>query len=112
MYGEQRDQIVKFRMTINEKKALQRRAKTYQMNVSEYIRHVTAKPPKVTRDEFDTTIQKTIYEIHKIGTNINQIAKKYNEHQYVEPSQIVLHQLSEVYDLMQVLTNYLNQDNR
>ena len=38
-----------------------------------------------------------IYEINKIGVNINQIAKKYNEHQYVESSADLLDKLDEVY---------------
>ncbi len=99
-------------MTAVEKHELQRQAAKYQMNVSEYIRHVSANPPDVTRDEFDTSIQRTIYEIHKLGTNINQIAKKYNENQYVEPSRIVKRQLSEVYDLLQGLTDFLNKKKR
>ena len=41
-----------------------------------------------------------IYEINKIGVNINQIAKKYNEHQYVEPSADLLDKLDEVYAMM------------
>ena len=41
-----------------------------------------------------------IYEINKIGVNINQIAKKYNEHNYVEPSEELLCKLDEVYGMM------------
>ena len=41
-----------------------------------------------------------IYEINKIGVNINQIAKKYNEHQYVKPSADLLDKLDEVYAMM------------
>lgn len=52
------------------------------------------------RDEFDASIVRMIYEINKIGVNINQIAKKYNEHQYVEPSADLLDKLDEVYAMM------------
>ena len=41
-----------------------------------------------------------IYEINKIGVNINQIAKKYNEHQYVESSADLLDKLDELYAMM------------
>ena len=68
--------------------------------MSEYIRSVAKCPPDVTRDEFDASIVRMIYEINKIGDNINQIAKKYNEHQYVEPSADLLDKLDEVYAMM------------
>ena len=103
MEKEPRNVIVKFRMTENEKKALQLQAKEYQMNMSDYIRKVAARPPDVTKDEYETSIQKTIYEIHKIGVNVNQIAKKYN----VVPSKELSVQLSEVYELLHNLFDFL-----
>ena len=69
-------------------------------SMSVYIRSVAKCPPDVTRDEFDASIVRMIYEINKIGVNINQIAKKYNEHQYVEPSEDLLDKLDEVYAMM------------
>lgn len=69
-------------------------------SMSEYIRSVAKCPPDVTRDEFETSIVRMIYEINKIGVNINQIAKKYNEHNYVEPSEELLCKLDEVYGMM------------
>lgn len=38
------------------------------------------------------------FAIHRV--NINQIAKKYNEHNYVEPSEELLCKLDEVYGMM------------
>ena len=67
---------------------------------SEFIRSVAKWPPDVTWDEFDASMGRMIYEINKIGVNINQIAKKYNEHQYVEPSADLLDKLDEVYAMM------------
>ena len=49
----------------------------------------------------DYTEQKKLAaEINKIGVNINQIAKKYNEHNYVEPRADLLEKLDEVYGMM------------
>lgn len=67
-------------MTPMEKAALSRQANDQHKTMSEYIRSIAKCPPEVTRDEFDGSILQMIYEINKIGVNINQIAKKYNEH--------------------------------
>ena len=98
-------------MTEQEKKRLQLQAEKYQMNMSDYIRRVAAKPPEVTKEEFNSSIQKTIYEIHKIGNNINQIAKKYNENNYIEPSEVLIQRLGEIYDLLYGLSEYLKKQN-
>ena len=96
-------------MTEQEKKRLQLQAENYHMNMSDYIRRVAAKPPEVTKEEFNSSIQKTIYEIHKIGNNINQIAKKYNENNYIEPSEVLIQRLGEIYDLLYGLSEYLKK---
>lgn len=89
-------EILKVRMTAGEKAALQKQAALNRQNMSEYIRSVAKKPPDVTRDEFDEAIVRMIYEINKIGVNINQIAKKYNEHKYIKPSEDLLDKLDEL----------------
>lgn len=89
-------EILKVRMTAGEKAALQKQAALNRQNMSEYIRSVAKKPPDVTRDEFDGEIVQMIYEINKIGVNINQIAKKYNEHKYIKPSEDLLDKLDEL----------------
>ena len=87
-------------MTPEEKAALNEQASLHHKTMSEYIRSVAKCPPDVTRDEFESSIVRMIYEINKIGVNINQIAKKYNEHNYVEPSEELLCKLDEVYGMM------------
>ena len=80
----ERDEIVndmktemhRVRMTPEEKAALHKQASLHRKSMSEYIRSVAKCPPDVTRDEFDASIVRMIYEINKIGVNINQIAKK------------------------------------
>ena len=98
--NDMKTEMLRVRMTPEEKAALHRRASLHRKSMSEDIRSVAKCPPDVTRDEFDASIVRMIYEINKIGVNINQIAKKYNEHQYVEPSADLLDKLDEVYAMM------------
>ena len=42
------------------------------------------------------------YEIRKLGVNINQIAKKYNEYAYVEPSLDLLDKMNQDCDRIDV----------
>ena len=77
------------------------------MNVSDYIRKISARPPNVTRGEFETAVQKSIYEIHKIGVNVNQVAKKYNENVYVQPRDELIRYLNRVYELLYELTEFI-----
>lgn len=100
-------EVLKVRMTAGEKAALQKQAALYHQNMSEYIRSVAKKPPDVTKDEFDGEIVQMIYEINKIGVNINQIAKKYNEHKYTEPSEVLLEKLDEIYGMMKQAIRYM-----
>ena len=85
--NDMKTEMLRVRMTPEEKAALHRQASLHRKSMSEYIRNVAS-------------IVRMIYEINKIGVNINQIAKKYNEHQYVEPSADLLDKLDEVYAMM------------
>ena len=104
---EARTEMVKVRMTAEEKATLTQQAKVKGMNVSDYIRKISARPPNVTRGEFETAVQKSIYEIHKIGVNINQVAKKYNENAYVQPRDELIRYLNQVYELLYELTEFI-----
>ena len=98
--NDMKTEILRVRMTPEEKAALNKQASLHHKTMSEYIRSVAKCPPDVTRDEFEFSIVRMIYEINKIGVNINQIAKKYNEHNYVEPRADLLEKLDEVYGMM------------
>ena len=100
MGKEKKTEIVKIRMTAKEKAELQKLAGQHHMNMSDYIRRVSARPPNVTKDEFEDSVTRVIYEINKIGVNINQIAKKYNENRYVKPSEELLRLLEKTNDLL------------
>lgn len=107
--GENRTVFVKLRMTPQEKVELQARAKALDMNMSDYIRMVSARPPEVTRRQYDELIDRAIYEVHKIGVNINQIAKKYNENEYITPSERLLEKMDRVYELTAHLDSMLGK---
>ena len=77
--NDAKTEILRVRMTPMEKAALSRQANDQHKTMSEYIRSIAKCPPEVTRDEFDGSILQMIYEINKIGVNINQIAKRLNE---------------------------------
>jgi len=80
-----------------EKEEIKNLAEEKGLTISEYIRRVAAKPPAITRKEYNDEIARAIYEIHKIGVNINQIAKKYNENEFKEPSDYLISRLELVY---------------
>lgn len=98
--NDTKTEILRVRMTPTEKASLSRQASGQHQTMSEYIRSIAKSPPDITRDEFDKSILQIIYEINKIGVNINQIAKKYNEYNYVEPREDLLEKLDEVYAMM------------
>lgn len=106
MGKEAKTEIVKIRMTAKEKAELQKLAGQHCMNMSDYIRRVSARPPNVTRDEFEDSVTRVIYEINKIGVNINQIAKKYNENRYVKPSAELLRLLEKTNELLRSITSF------
>ena len=76
--NDAKTEILRVRMTPMEKAALSRQANDQHKTMSEYIRSIAKCPPEVTRDEFEGSILQMIYEINKIGVNINQIARRIN----------------------------------
>ena len=64
MGKESKTEIVKIRMTAKEKAELQKLAGQHHMNMSDYIRRVSARPPNVTKDEFEDSVTRVIYEIN------------------------------------------------
>ena len=88
------------RMTDKEKREVARAASKRGISMSELVRICVLKPPEVSRKEFNTLKRMINYEIRKIGVNVNQIAKKYNEYSYVEPSLDVLSKLNQIIELM------------
>lgn len=88
------------RMTEKEKKMLAAAAHRQGKNMSQLVRESVLNPPEVTRAEYENIAKMITYEVRKLGVNINQIAKKYNEYAYVEPSLELLSKLNQIVDIM------------
>ena len=78
MGKEAKTEIVKIRMTTKEKADLQKLAGQHHMNMSDYIRRVSARPPNVTKDEFEDSVTRVIYEI-KPSAELVRLLEKTNE---------------------------------
>ncbi len=79
--------------------------------MSDYVRGCVINPPDVSRKEFNELKRLIYYEIRKIGVNINQIAKKYNEYAYVEPSIELIDKLNKIVDLMNEVNMRIEEQN-
>ncbi len=85
-----KEERLEFRLSKAEKREVQRMARLRKMSMGEYLRMIIVDTPEVTYSEFEHLQNDLIYEIRKIGVNINQIAKKYNEGGYTVPRQEIL----------------------
>ena len=88
------------RMTDREKQNLVLAASKKGVTISKYVRDAVVNPPDVTRSEYNEIKSMINYEIRKLGVNVNQIAKKYNEYAFVEPSLDLLDKLNKIIELM------------
>ena len=99
MNGRKRTVQIKFRVTEAERDLILEKMKLVPTrNMAAYLRKIAIDGYIIQIDHAD--IKAMTAEIQKIGVNINQIAKKYNEHNYVEPSEELLCKLDEVYGMM------------
>ena len=99
MAERKRNKEIHFYVTEEERKLIRRKMiESKTKNMGAYLRKMAIDGYIVNTDT--TPLKKQYEEMHKIGVNINQIAKKYNEHQYVEPSADLLDKLDEVYAMM------------
>lgn len=73
-----RTEPIKFRVYESEKKIIDEKAKRLGLDRSKYLRKVSLQEPLIIIDM--SKIDKLIYEVNKIGVNINQIAKYANGH--------------------------------
>lgn len=88
------------RMTDQEKQVVKELATRNGVSMSDYVRACILDPPEVSRKEYNDIKRMINYEIRKLGVNVNQIAKKYNEYAYVEPSIELIDKLNRILDLM------------
>ena len=78
---ETRDKTVKFRVTKKELEYLVASAKKQERNLSEYIRDMLLceKPDNKRKlERLDKRMAELVYQVRKIGVNINQIAHNCN----------------------------------
>ena len=99
--SEIKNKTISFRLTPTEKEKLNSLVKEYQVkNISDFIRQV------ILTGKFKTTqaqqnYERLLYEINKIGNNINQIAKLCNINKNVDIK--VLEQLAKIEEELSIL---------
>lgn len=101
--------LINFRISLEEKKKLQVKAKQAHMSISSYI-IALSENKKITVAE---NIPELLLEITRIGTNINQIAHIGNSQKYVNKQQLdeVLNLLEDIESIMQkILSEIFNED--
>lgn len=101
--------LINFRISLEEKKKLQAKAKQAHMSISSYI-IALSENKKITVAE---NILELLLEITRIGTNINQIAHIGNSQKYVNKQQLdeVLNLLEDIESIMQkILSEIFNED--
>ena len=101
--------LINFRISLEEKKKLQAKAKQAHMSISSYI-IALSENKKITVAE---NIPELLLEITRIGTNINQIAHIGNSQKYVNKQQLdeVLNLLQDIESIMQkILSEIFNED--
>lgn len=112
MKSEHRTATLIVRLTPKEKENLILAARQEQKTFSEYVRMNIAIPPPVTRKEYDNLKLDLIYEIRKIGVNINQIAKKYNEYRLTEASEELMDRMDRVQELVKRVVDSILEKER
>ena len=104
MGKEKRTELISFRLTPSEKEQLRRVLQEHGLrNVSEFVRSVllTGKY-RIKNSECTKTKSDLLYHLAKIGTNMNQIAKRTNLAGDVDGQ--VLEELVKIRRLLKVLT--------
>jgi glycerophosphoryl diester phosphodiesterase len=72
-------------MTQDEFKNIQTSAKSLNLNISEYMR--TASTSNIVISNNKEELTELIYQISKIGNNINQVTRHINESDFISPQQ-------------------------
>jgi hypothetical protein len=101
MEQEKRTELISFRLTPTEKDKLSSLITEYNIdNVSDFIRQVILTQKFKTRTATQN-YERLLYEINKIGNNINQIARLYNTRGEVDIK--VLEQLAKIEEMLDIL---------
>lgn len=93
-------EIIKVRVSEDELSIIDKKAELSGLNRSQYIRKISTQGYIVIKnyDEVD----KLVFEINKIGNNVNQIAKKANEFDYLNKDDLksVREKIDSIYNLI------------
>lgn len=81
-----RDKEVKFFVTENELDMIDQKAAVAELDRSKYLRKMAIEGLIIKRDF--TEVEQLVYEINRIGNNINQVAKRANELNHVSKEDI------------------------
>ncbi|WP_068612577.1 plasmid mobilization protein [Paenibacillus tuaregi] len=81
-----RDKEVKFFCTADELNRIDQKAAIAELDRSKYLRKMALEGYIIKRDF--SSVEELVYEINKIGNNINQIARRANEVEYVTKDEI------------------------
>ena len=99
MVNRKRPIILRCPVTAEERSLIeQKMAQLQTKRIGAYLRKMAIDGYIIYVDTRD--IKEMNKLLSAIGRNINQIAKKYNEHNYVEPRADLLEKLDEVYGMM------------
>lgn len=93
-----RDKEVKFFVTDNELQMIDQKAAVAELDRSKYLRKISIEGFIIKRDF--TQVEQLVYEINKIGNNINQVARRANEIDFVNKGEIMYlkKQLDSIYN--------------
>ena len=109
MTNEKRSEELHFRITPTEKKEIEEKAKLVGKSVANYLLSLSQNQRIVVAKKLPTLI----YEINKIGVNVNQITAVANSQKYVSKEMLmkVREELQKVVDLLQqILEEVYNTD--
>ncbi|WP_433947006.1 plasmid mobilization protein [Paenibacillus sp. SN-8-1] len=81
-----RDKEVKFFCTVDELDRIDQKAVIAELDRSKYLRKMALEGYIIKRDF--SSVEELVYEINKIGNNINQVARRANEVDYVTKDEI------------------------
>ena len=106
---ERKSEEIHLRMTPTEKKEIEEKAKLADKSVANYLLSLSKNQRIVVAKKLPTLI----YEINKIGVNVNQITAVANSQKYVSKEMLmkVREELQKVVDLLQqILEEVYNTD--
>jgi len=103
MEKEIRSENIKVRLTPSERKKVEEILQEYEIkNISEFIREIILSGSfKIEKGECEQSQSNLLYELNKIGVNINQIAKYANIEKEIDVK--VLKELQKINEQLSIL---------